>query len=213
MERVGSALSPHIAEARRWPAAEAVEMFAPDGKGRLGLRPEGHMHMPNARDVPWWAFVDGCVIPQQTETAYREERELTIPVLAGTNANEGSVFLQDFPVTTQAGYCRYPNSNYAPCGTEMFELYPAISPAGIKAAVDYIIREVLFLYGAHGIAQAEQGKSQQTYLGRFPRGSRDKKRASLRAWHGRRFPMSSDLRTPLLPQPISTHGRRQSRNR
>jgi para-nitrobenzyl esterase len=206
MERVGSALTPHIAEARRWPAAEAVrrakavtdEMFAPDGKGRLGLRPEGHMHMPNAHDVPWWAFVDGWVIPQQTETTYSEGRELTVPVLAGTNANEGSVFLQNFPVTTQTGYRRYLNSNYAPCGTEMFELYPAISPADIKTPVDHIITDALFLYGAHGIAQAEQGKGQQTYLYRFSRGSRDKKRASLGAWHGAEIPYIFGLADPTL---------------
>ena len=48
IERGGSTLAPHIAEARRWPAAETVrrakavadEMFAADGKGPLGLRPE-----------------------------------------------------------------------------------------------------------------------------------------------------------------------------
>lgn len=112
MESVGTAIVPHIAEARAWSTAEVVQrakavtdvLFAPDGKGKLGLRPEGHMHMPNAHDVPWWAFVDGWVIPQQTQILYREGRELTVPVLAGTNANEGSIFLNKFPVKTEEEY-------------------------------------------------------------------------------------------------------------
>ena len=206
MERVGSALALHIAEARRWSTAKTVEraktvadeMFAPGGKGRIGLRPEGHMHMPDAHDVPWWAFVDGWVIPQQTETAYREGRELTMPVLAGTNANEGSIFLQNFPVTSQTEYRQYLNSNYAPCGTEMFDLYPAASPADIRAAVDHIITDALFVYGVHGIAQAEQDRHQRTFLYRFSRGSRDTKFASRGAWHGAEIPYVFGFADPTL---------------
>jgi para-nitrobenzyl esterase len=196
MEKVGSALATHVAEARRWTTtaimerAKAVtdEMFAPGGRGRIGLRPEGHMHMPNAHDVPWWAFVDGWVIPEQTQVAYREGKQITVPLLAGTNANEGSVFLQNFPVTTQPEYRHYLNSNYAPCGAEMFAFYPASSSADIKAAVDDIIADALFLYGVHGITQAEQDRRQQMFLYRFSRGSRDPKLSSLGAWHGAEIP-------------------------
>jgi para-nitrobenzyl esterase len=101
-------------------------------------------------------------------------------------------------VTTRAEYRRYLNSNYAPCGTEMFELYPATSPADIKAAVDSIITDALFAYGAHSIAQAEQDRGQQTFLYRFSRGSRDPKRASLGAWHGAEIPYIFGLADPTL---------------
>ena len=206
MESVGTAITPHIAEARMWSTAEVLRrakavtdaLFAPGGKGKLGLRPEGHMHMPNAHDVPWWAFVDGWVIPHQTQTSYREGNEITVPVLAGTNANEGSIFLLNFPVKTAEEYRDYLRQNYAPYERAMFSLYPATSAAGIKAAVDGIITDALFLYGVHGIAEAEQHKEQAVFLYRFSRGSRDKKLAALGAWHGAEVPYVFGIADPRL---------------
>ncbi len=206
MESVGTAITPRIAEARAWSTAEVVRraktvtdvLFAPGGKGSLGLRPEGHIHMPGAHDVPWWAFVDGWVIPQQTQTLYREGNEVSVPVLAGTNANEGSAFLRDFPVKTTEEYRDYLRLNYSPYGRAMFGLYPATSSSGIKAAVDGIITDALFLYGVHGIAAAEQRKKQDVYLYRFSRDSRDQKLAALGAWHGAEVPYVFGLADPRL---------------
>ena len=206
MESVGTAIAPHIAEARTWSTAEVLRraktvtdaLFAPGGKGKLGLRPEGHIHMPNAHDVPWWAFVDGWVIPRQPQTLYRAGNAVAVPVLAGTNANEGSVFLRDFPVKTAEEYRDYLRRNYSPYQRAMFSLYPATSPAGIKAAVDRIITDALFLYGVHGIGGAELRKKQPVYLYRFSRDSRDRKLAGLGAWHGAEVPYVFGIADPRL---------------
>jgi para-nitrobenzyl esterase len=206
MEAVGTAIVPHIAEARTWSTAEVMEraqkatdaLYAPGGKGKLGLRPEGHVHIPDAHDAPWWAFVDGRVIPHQLETLYRGGAEIAVPVLAGTNANEGSVFLRSFPAKTTEEYRDYLRLNYWPEGGEMFRLYPATSAASIRKAVDNIITDALFLYGVHGIAVAQQRNREPVYLYRFSRDSRDPKMAPLGAWHGAEVPYVFGTADPRL---------------
>ena len=196
METVGTTIVPHIVEARMWSPAEVMQrakaatdtFYAPGGKGKLGIRPESHVHIPDAHDSPWWAFVDGWVIPQQLQTLYRDGSALSVPIMAGTNANEGSIFLRSFPVKTTPDYRDYLRSNYWPEGGAMFRLYPATSAGSIMTAVDNIITDALFLYGVRGIALAEQHKNEPVYLYRFSRDSRDPKMASLGAWHGAEVP-------------------------
>ncbi len=192
MEDVGNAITPHIADLRALETAEVVEkaklvtdrLYAPGGPAKLGLRPESHVHIPTAHDVPWWAFVDGWVIPAQTETLYRQNKETVVPVLAGVNANEGSVFLRQFPVHTEQQYKEYLASNYQPCSVAMRRLYPGKDNSEIKAAADRIITDALFLYGARGILQAEARKKQKVFLYRFARISKNPERVPLGAWHG-----------------------------
>lgn len=206
METVGTAIVPHIAEARTWSTAEVMQrakaatdtLFAPGGKGKLGMRPEGHVHIPDAHDAPWWAFVDGWVIPHQLQTLYRGGAEIGVPVLAGTNASEGSVFLRNFRPKTTEEYRDYLRLNYWPEGGEMFRLYPATSAGAIRNAVDNIITDGLFLYGVHGIAVAEQRKKEPVYLYRFSRNSQDPKMAALGAWHGAEVPYVFGTADPQL---------------
>lgn len=69
---------------------------------------------------------------------------------------------------------------------------------GIKAAVDGIITDALFLYGVHGITDAEQHRKQGAFLYRFSRDSRDKKLAALGAWHGAELPYVFGIADPCL---------------
>jgi para-nitrobenzyl esterase len=196
MEQVGTAIGPHIAEMRRWSAAETMvraraatdKLFGTGGTGKIGLRPESHVHMPDAIDRPWWAFVDGWVIPRQTQQAYSDGSEIVTPVLAGTNANEGSGFVRNFPPATEQQYRAYLRDIYRPCGDTMYALYPANSASEIKKAADQIITDALFLYGARGIDQAEHRREQKVFLYRFSRASRDQRVAAMGAWHGAEVP-------------------------
>jgi para-nitrobenzyl esterase len=206
METVGTAIVPHIAEARTWSTVDVMQrakaatdaLYAPGGKGKLGLRPESQVHIPDAHDSPWWAFVDGWVIPQQLQTLYREGNAMPLPILAGTNADEGSVFLRSFPVETTEEYRDYLRLNYWPEGGAMLRLYPATSAASIKRAVDNIITDSLFLYGVRGIALAEEHKKEPVYLYRFARDSRDPKMVPLGAWHGAEVPYVFGTADPRL---------------
>jgi para-nitrobenzyl esterase len=196
MESVGAAIAPHIAEIRRWNTAKIVQqaktttdrLYAPGGEAKLGIRPESHIHMPAAHDVPWWAFVDGWVIPKQTETLYRSGAATAVPVMAGANANEGSVFLRNFPIQTEPQYVDYLSQNYQPCYRGMFDLYKGADAPTIKAAVDRIITDALFLYGARGILQAESRKKQKVFLYQFARTVKNPEYAPLGAWHGADVP-------------------------
>lgn len=192
MEQVGTAIDPDVKEMRSWSSAEVMhraaevtdKLFGPGGSGRVVPKPESRVHIFDAHDRPWWAFVDGWVVRRQLSTTYSQEKQIKVPVLLGTNANEGSVFIRNLPVTTRKEYIEYLRDNYAPCSEAMLQLYPAITAPQIREQVGRIITDVFFLYGTWRIAQAEQKAAQKVFLYRFSRVSPDPHLTELGAWHG-----------------------------
>jgi para-nitrobenzyl esterase len=181
MEEVGSAIAPTIAELRKLPADEVLsrasaatnKLFGPGGAGRARIRPEGHTQMPVTIDTPWWAFADGYVVPDQHSKLFIENRGLRIPVMVGSNANEGITFINYIPANTPQEWTSYIDQTFAPCGGQIASQYPASTPEEIHAAANQLITDALFLYGAFSVARAEHG-----FLYRFsrvsPQGAREK---------------------------------------
>ena len=172
MEAVGSAISPTIAELRQLPADEVIsrasaatnKLFGPGGTGHARLRPEGHTQMPMAIDTPWWAFADGYVVPDQHARLFAENRGLHIPVMAGTNADEGIGFIGSLPAKNAQEWGSYVQQTFAPCGKQVLDLYSASTPDEIHTQANRLITDALFLYGAFATARAEHA-----FLYRFSR--------------------------------------------
>ena len=172
MEEVGTAIAPSIAELRQLPADEVLarassatnKLFGPGGTGRVRIRPEGHTQMPAVIDTPWWAFADGYVVPDQHSRLLSENRGLRIPVMVGTNSDEGIFFVNDVPAKNAQQWASYVQQTFAPCGRQLLELYPASTPDEIHKAANHLITDALFLYGAFATARAEHA-----FLYRFTR--------------------------------------------
>jgi len=191
-EDIGSAMGRHIGEMRRWNSNEVMQraqeamkrLFPPQESARSHRKPAGHPYRGEGDQEPWWAFVDGWVVPQQIARSYAENKEIVVPLLAGTNANEGSIFVTRAPATTEQGYCTYLKETFAPCAKAMFRLYPASDPAEIRAQAERIYTDAYFLYGARSLAQAERRKESKVFLYKFTRVGPDARLAKLGAWHG-----------------------------
>jgi carboxylesterase type B len=162
------AITPHIADLRalsseevlKESAAAANTLFA--GPGHLRLRPGGHTQNPKNIGSPWWPNVDGYVIPAQHALLYEEGRGMRIPVMAGTNTDEGASFLHHFPPQTVSEYNEYVTTTFAPCGLRIMAQYPAADPHAVPAAAQQLVTDAFFLYGAFSVARAQHG-----YLYRF----------------------------------------------
>jgi para-nitrobenzyl esterase len=191
MEAVGMAIAPSVADLRKLSSDELLaraqaatdKLFGPGGSGRVRIRPEGHTQNPSVIDTPWWGFVDGYVVPAQHAKLYAEERGARIPVMVGTNANEGSVFLGQFEPKTVDAYNAYVTRTFAPCGKPMLELYPAATPNDIHTAAERLLNDALFLYGAFSVAQSEHA-----FLYRFSHVSPEDARNKLGTPHGAEIP-------------------------
>src|SRR6185369_13142003 len=57
--------------------------------------------------VEYFPVVDGWVLPDDPATLFDKGRFAPLPLMLGTNADEGTLFSTDLPFTTPAGWRRF----------------------------------------------------------------------------------------------------------
>lgn len=135
------------------------------------------------------AIVDGWVIPQQPARIFTEGRQMQIPVLVGSNADEATVFGHTGPETVDA-YKNYLVEDTGKYSDEEFRAYPAASDADVPP--QYLrLQSDSFAYGAYSMAQAMTKAGQPAYLYYFTY-AESGKRAHLGAYHGEELKFLSD---------------------
>lgn len=175
MEAVGAAVAPHIAELRAMSSDAVMEraseasqkLLGPGGSGHTRLRIETTLDDPTVVQEPWAPFADGYVVPEQDAKLYLDGRYAHIPVMVGTNANEGYLFLRHYHPANADSFTAWVQQAYAPCGRKMLTLYapPASATAEqVRAAADKFITDSIILYGAFSVARSTHG-----FLYRFSR--------------------------------------------
>ncbi|MGH9586610.1 MAG: carboxylesterase/lipase family protein [Acidobacteriaceae bacterium] len=191
METIGLAVAPHISDLEKLPAAElmtranaaAEKLLGPGGTGHTRLRPENTLDNPNSVQLPWAPFVDGYVIPDQPAKLYSENRFLHIPTMAGTNANEGNLFLQHYDPTSTASFTAWVNQWFAPCGKTVLAEYGPKTPADAHAAADRLITDAIFLHSVFLFARDTHG-----FLYRFTYVSPTGEKTGMGAFHSSELP-------------------------
>jgi para-nitrobenzyl esterase len=175
MEQVGLQVGPHIQELRALSTAEVMirgaqaadALYGDTSHGKIGLKPESHVHMPNVHDHPWWAFTDGYVMPAELNTMFASGRFNHAACLIGTCKDEGLGFTRHMPDLTAEGYKDYLRKYYPAVSMKMFAMYPGKTPDEIRAAIARTITDSMFLYGSIRVADYESAAGQSVYVSRF----------------------------------------------
>jgi len=132
-------------------------------------------------EVSFGAIVDGWVVPEQPAKIFAQGKQLNIPVLAGSNADEATVFGLVTPKTV-GEYKAYLQRDTGRFADQEFAAYPAGSGATIpEQFLEY--HNDLFSYGAHSLARTMTRLGQNAYLYLFTYAEKGK-RAKLGAYHG-----------------------------
>ena len=133
------------------------------------------------QQVHFDAIVDGWVIPQQPAKIFAEGKQMHIPVIVGSNADEATVFGHAGPKTVKE-YKKYLSEDTGKYSGEELRLYPASSDADVRPR--YLqLQSDTFAYGAYSMAQAMTRVGQSAYLYHFTYAETGK-RAHLGAYHG-----------------------------
>jgi len=189
MEEIGLAAAPHIADLRSLGSEEvmlrghqaAQKVFA-GGLSRARLRPDTPLDNGSFVPSPWAPFADGVVIPAQPAQLYAENRAMRVPVLAGSNTNEGNLFLRRYHPTDASSFNAWVEQAYAPCGKQVLALYAPTAPTTpdqIHAAADRLLTDSIQLYNAFSIARATHA-----FLYRFAHVSPIGEASGMGAFHG-----------------------------
>ena len=187
MESIGLAVAPHIADLENLSSSElmqradsaAQKFLGPGGSGHPSLSPETTLDNPSGMQQHWTPIIDGYVIPEQPAKLYPEGRYLHIPTMAGTNANEGNLFLTNYHPGSTSTFTAWVQQNFAPCAKSVLGYYGPASPAQAHAAADRLITDAFFLHTAFLFARDTHG-----FLYRFSHISPSGAASGLGAFHG-----------------------------
>ncbi len=127
------------------------------------------------------AIVDGWIVPKQPAQIFAEGKQLHIPILVGSNADEATVFGHN-DLKTIGDYQRHLQQDTGQYWKEEFQLYPVSFDADVPTR-SVRLESDEFACGAYSIAQAMTTASDVSYLYYFTYVDPGK-RSRLGAHHG-----------------------------
>lgn len=91
------------------------------------------------------AVVDGHFLPQFSEDIYAAGKQHDVPLMVGTNRNEGTMFMMAFPSNTVEDFRQNIGLAYPVDVDRVAQLYPMTDEAGVKQGLDQFITDAWFL--------------------------------------------------------------------
>ncbi len=119
--------------------------------------------------LPWRPVADGYVLADLPTVLWAAGKEMSVPLLLGTNADEGNAFLSEFPSTVST-YTSTMDSIFDSFAPQALALYPVKSDADVKPTFSRVLTEVGFAGTARFVARGLSGSaagSSKVYLYQF----------------------------------------------
>ena len=109
---------------------------------------------------------DGWVIPRDEREAFATGHYQPMPIIVGTNRDEGTVFVGAWPVTDMAAYRAFAVENFGAAADAALQQYSAAVDAEVLPRVAEMFADTQFNYGAWALARAmaRSGKGTWRYL-------------------------------------------------
>lgn len=112
---------------------------------------------------------DGWVLREDERPAFKAGRLHAMPILIGSNADEGSLLTATWPVDTVAAYRDLIASNFGETVQAALEHYPVANDAEVRGRVAELFADTQFNYGTRLLARAMTALRQPTWRYVFTR--------------------------------------------
>lgn len=143
-QQAGTALGDDIDALRALPAQalfEQTALLAPQVRGLTTprvLRP----------------IRDGWLLPQDERPVLKAHRQHAMPLLVGSNADEGSLLTQAWPVDTLAQYKELLQASFGAAAGKAARVYPAATDRNVRVRVAELFADTQFNYGTRLLAES-----------------------------------------------------------
>src|SRR5262249_28537156 len=97
---------------------------------------------------------DGWVIPEDERVAFAAGHFHPMPVIVGSNADEGSSFVGAWPVKDIASYRGFVTENFGAAAPAALRQYPADSDGAVLGRVGEQFADTQFNYGVWALSRA-----------------------------------------------------------
>ncbi|NPV48577.1 MAG: carboxylesterase family protein [Armatimonadetes bacterium] len=131
--------------------------------------------------------VDGRVLTELPGETFAAGRQAAVPYMAGTNRDEGTLFLRNLPIGTVAGYQAGLRALFGDRATDVAAMYPVTTDTEVPAAVAAILGDA-FVSGARRAVRWMAAVQPRTYLYHFTRTNALSDRLGLGCFHGLEIP-------------------------
>lgn len=132
--------------------------------------------------------VDGYVFTEKPSTTFAAGRQAPVPLIAGSNADEGTLFSRKGSPQSLSAY-KLTLSNYLPNDVEeIFNHYPATTNEEAKRAYADLLGDISFTVTTRRAARWHAKANFPTYRYFFTRATAIANRMELRAFHGCEIP-------------------------
>jgi para-nitrobenzyl esterase len=112
---------------------------------------------------------DGWLLPEDERPAFQAGRLHAMPLIVGSNTDEGSLLTRSWPVDTLAAYRQQVEANFGSAAEEAMSLYPAADDAQARPAVAAMLADTQFNYGTRLLAQCMARREPRTWKYLFER--------------------------------------------
>lgn len=153
-EAVGTKiLGPDISALRRMRADDLLALTGDFAAGARGLTAPRVLR----------PIVDGYSVVKEERAAYADGTALTLPMIIGSNTDEGSFFLGGMALRTVSDYRAYVEANFGNDAAEALALYPADTDSEIAPRWCDIFGDTQFALGVRGIAERNAAREPRTF--------------------------------------------------
>jgi para-nitrobenzyl esterase len=130
-------------------------------------------------------IVDGYVLPENPSQVFARGEQHPVPLLTGTNADEGTIFAPDLDL---AQYKAAAGLIYGENASKVLELFPASTDAEVKEALNRLITRLGFASSARFTVERMDEAGVRAYLYQFTRVPDDPRAEELGSFHGLEIP-------------------------
>ena len=108
--------------------------------------------------------IDGWVLPDDVQTIFEEGKQNLVPLIAGANADEATIFIRKSPFHYVMFYRKFLKHTFGKFADEILAKYPANKRTEIrKSLVDYA-GDLWFVHGARRFVRAMEKAGGKAYL-------------------------------------------------
>lgn len=144
--------------------------------------------------------VDGWTIPEDPGEMFEAGKQHDVPFMAGSNADEGTLFISQMPVKRALGYKLAVRGVFGKHADEAMKLLPCAGDDDVKAAFSRLTTVSAFVGPARSLVRATEEKKSPAFLYHFTRVPPAMKQRGLGATHAAEIPYVFGLTRPAPAQ-------------
>jgi para-nitrobenzyl esterase len=131
---------------------------------------------------------DGWVIPDDINTLFEKGLQNDVPLIVGSNASEGTIFMLNTPIKTVNQLQAAARALYGKYAEEVLSLYPAKDDSEVRRVLSDVTGDFGFVAGARLFARSMQSVKSRAYLYHFTKKPKGSLGETMGAFHGSEIP-------------------------